>query len=152
MNINFSKLQILPFCQINEMCSKMRNSVIDIEALKVMRETEKVSKINIGDIINDALINMLPQGLDSRRESSDQLTDNKETESYPYIEDNDGDNQDEKEKNEHQTQESKNEADTLELVSIDPKMFIPNIADVNTIGEELFFYNEEEEFAWINNY
>ena len=146
MNLNFSKLQILPFCQINEMCSKMRNSVIDIEALKVMRETEKVSKINIGEIITEVLNNMNTQSLESRRQSADHLTNIKETESYPYIEYNDGDNPEEKETDEHKTQENKNELDSLELVSIDPKMFIPNVADVNIVGEELFYYNEEEEF------
>ena len=149
--VNFSKLQILPFCQFNELVAKM-STRIEMEALKMMRETEKVSLINIGKIIDEVLTEMLPNEQEISKESAPAIEiqkEKEETEAYPYTEGyNDADNpEDEKEKENQESEKTEmfKLENPFELVRIDPRTFVPDITEINDIGEELFYYNEEEE-------
>ncbi|EAY17730.1 hypothetical protein TVAG_170440 [Trichomonas vaginalis G3] len=123
---NLKQIPVSPFSQTAELCTKMRSTFIDTDALKMMRETEKVDMIAIDKIMKDVLKIVI----DDNKSMQGDIVRNT--------------NEEEEEQQEHQENREENNFN-LELCTFPASIYLPDMAYINELDRSFFAAEEEME-------
>lgn len=125
----FKQIQVDPFSQNYELCTKMRSTFIDTEALKMMRETEKVDVIKIDEIIKSVLDN--------------EHDDTKSAQGDVPRATHEGEEEDQQETKEEQPEEL---SINLELFTFPVQTYLPDMNFINELDRMFFMAEEEQDY------